>query len=89
MLLPQDLGRAQVDACDAVFILCNKAPADAKQEDLQTVMTCLAIGQYIQVRIGSTARLCLWHSQSSHWGGGCCIGGFRASPCHASGLQHL
>lgn len=46
----QDLARAQVDACDAVFILCNKSPPDAKHEDLQTVMACLAIGQYIHVR---------------------------------------
>jgi hypothetical protein len=45
----QDLTRAQVDSCDAVFILCDKAPESAKQEDLQTVMACLAIGQYIQV----------------------------------------
>lgn len=48
--------RAQVETCDAVFVLCNKAPASAKQEDLQTVMTILAIGQYIQVR-GATAWL--------------------------------
>lgn len=45
----QDLTRAQVETCDAVFVLCNKASASAKQEDLQTVMTILAIGQYIQV----------------------------------------
>lgn len=45
----QDLTRAQLETCDAVFVLCNKAPASAKQEDLQTVMTILAIGQYIQV----------------------------------------
>ena len=47
----QDLARTQVDSCDAVFILCNKAPESAKQEDLQTLMACLAIGQYIQVRM--------------------------------------
>jgi hypothetical protein len=47
----QDLARAHIESCDAVFVLCNKAPADAKQEDLQTQMACLAIGQYIQVCI--------------------------------------
>lgn len=59
----QDLVRTQVEACDAVFVLCDKAPEDAKQEDLQSVMACLAIGTYIQVgRCTSTCRpAVVWH----------------------------
>jgi hypothetical protein len=53
----QHLTRAQVDSCDAVFILCDKAPESAKQEDLQTVMACLAIGQYIQVSNADAVNL--------------------------------
>lgn len=51
----QDLDRTQVEVSDAVIVLCHKAPADAKQEDLQTITICLAIGKYMQVHnyIGS------------------------------------
>lgn len=46
---PQDLARAQVDRADAVLIMCNKTPSDAREEDLRNVMTCLAVGQYNQM----------------------------------------
>jgi hypothetical protein len=46
-----------VDTCEAVFVLCDKAPADARQEDLQTVMACLAVGQYVQHREKARYRL--------------------------------
>jgi hypothetical protein len=62
MAVLQDLARAHIQSCDAVFVLCNKAPADAEQEDLQTQMACLAIGQYIQVCTACQAPACCSHS---------------------------
>lgn len=47
----QDLGRAQVDLSEAVFIMCDKSPADAQQEDLRNIMRCIAMGSCIQVRL--------------------------------------
>lgn len=45
----QDLARAHVDKADAILIMCNKTPTDAREEDLRNIMACLAAGQYIQM----------------------------------------
>ncbi|WIA10960.1 hypothetical protein OEZ85_011123 [Tetradesmus obliquus] len=41
-----DLARAQVQFADAVFIMADKSPQDARQQDLQNSMACLAVGHY-------------------------------------------
>lgn len=47
LLVPlQDLARAQVQFADAVFIMADKSPQDARQQDLQNSMACLAVGHY-------------------------------------------
>jgi hypothetical protein len=53
---PQDLARAQVQFADAVFIMADKSPQDARQQDLQNSMACLAVGQYCLQLQRSQAR---------------------------------
>jgi hypothetical protein len=52
----QDLARAQVQFADAVFIMADKSPQDARQQDLQNSMACLAVGQYCLQLQRSQAR---------------------------------
>ncbi|KAF6255851.1 hypothetical protein COO60DRAFT_167776 [Scenedesmus sp. NREL 46B-D3] len=50
-----DLQRAQVHAADAVFIMADKTPGDALEEDLKNSTCCLAIGQFVQAMACSSS----------------------------------
>jgi hypothetical protein len=59
----QDLWRCQARYADALFILCNKYSASPAEEDTRNIMTLLALGQALQVRVGA-ARRCALHPAS-------------------------
>ena len=49
-MLAQDLQRALVEYASVIFIVANKHAVDPFLEDKRTIMTVMALGQYLQER---------------------------------------